>query len=80
MKLAEWYRWINAETWRWRSVHLILSALLEIVHPGYGIVAYGSHEITQAMAVGSWAPKNSLDFLAAVVGAGLVMLGRAFIA
>ena len=73
--------WVNAKAWRWRTVHALVAALLEQGGFGWGVVAYASHEITQALGGDQvlvngvieyrwrWTSGNSLDLLAAIAGA-----------
>lgn len=60
--------WVDDKSWRWRCLaHFPISFIAECVRPGEGLVIYGSHEVTQALAAKKWQMKNTLDMVPAVI-------------
>ena len=71
------YLWINRRAWRWRTVHLLVACGLELCGFGWGVVAYTSHEWTQApWPFVKWSRDHTDDLLTAYVGALLGNIPR----
>lgn len=73
--LKRYLEWINRTPLAWRAIHFLIAASLEVLSIllwhfpcGYGVVAYVSHEFTQAWDSRAWQKKNALDVAAACIG------------